>query len=284
MKAISSKSLSDAAKEYFQSPLKHAAVSRHQSLYHYQGSDLIRLKKTLETGLIWMSAPNNFNDPWDCKPWFDLGPLDSAEGRDLVIQQLSALDSWKEETIQEELRRNPVLLKHIVEEMSRESTIVFNREYRVYCLTPNENNLLMWSHYADNHKGLCLQFDVRCQQIGEAYKVHYQEQLPTSLVGAADDQETIKALLTKSDIWAYEEEYRLLARDYLRPLGDFPLTVGNYAKLDDTALIGIVIGCQNPHIDEILEMVVRYKPDITVRSALRLPHKYGIGYQTIHTP
>jgi len=45
MKAISSKSLSDAAKEYFKSPLKHAAVSRHQSLYHYQCSDLIRLKK-----------------------------------------------------------------------------------------------------------------------------------------------------------------------------------------------------------------------------------------------
>jgi hypothetical protein len=33
-------------------------------------------------------------------------------------------------------------------------------ERRIYCLTPKADSTLMWSHYADNHCGVCLEFSV----------------------------------------------------------------------------------------------------------------------------
>ena len=36
-----------------------------------------------------------------------------------------------------------------------------DRQYRVYCLGPDAGNLLMWPHYADRHKGVCLEFSLR---------------------------------------------------------------------------------------------------------------------------
>jgi hypothetical protein len=29
----------------------------------------------------------------------------------------------------------------------------------IYCVSTNYDDVLMWSHYADSHKGICLEFD-----------------------------------------------------------------------------------------------------------------------------
>ena len=31
-------------------------------------------------------------------------------------------------------------------------------DFRIFCLTPQNESLLMWAHYADSHRGICLQF------------------------------------------------------------------------------------------------------------------------------
>jgi hypothetical protein len=52
------------------------------SLYHYQdfdptnSVDCDRLADVLESNRIFCSDPRNFNDPWDCQPYFDLDALD----------------------------------------------------------------------------------------------------------------------------------------------------------------------------------------------------------------
>ena len=33
--------------------------------------------------------------------------------------------------------------------------------FRVLCLTEDQNNILMWSYYADDHKGYCLRYDLK---------------------------------------------------------------------------------------------------------------------------
>jgi len=44
---------------------------------------------------------------------------------------------------------------------------------RFYCLTPFADNTLMWSHYADNHRGICLEFGKDNPLIEKARPVRY---------------------------------------------------------------------------------------------------------------
>ena len=36
-----------------------------------------------------------------------------------------------------------------------------DRRYRIYCLSARADSQLIWGHYADHHRGVCLEFDER---------------------------------------------------------------------------------------------------------------------------
>jgi hypothetical protein len=67
-------------------PVRFAGQLSVPRLYHYQDFDLTssadhtaRLVDILQEHRIWCSNPAHFNDPWDCKPYFDPALLDSSE-------------------------------------------------------------------------------------------------------------------------------------------------------------------------------------------------------------
>lgn len=91
----------------------------------------------------------------------------------------------------------------------------------VICFTTHNANLLMWSHYADEHKGICIEFDTEnsffqgkysCdyyQNVGIVRKVDYRVERPLII----DPRELVKSTefwFVKSPEWQYEDEYRLL--------------------------------------------------------------------------
>jgi hypothetical protein len=71
-------------------------------------------------------------------------------------------------------------------------------------------NPLMWANYAENHRGLCLGFDVQ-----GASKINYvsaRKKMP-ALLDIVQNSDTItieKAIMTKYSHWRYEEEWRLI--------------------------------------------------------------------------
>lgn len=74
----------------------------------------------------------------------------------------------------------------------------------VLCFSKTWTNPVQWSHYANNHKGICLGFDVPEENL---YKVNYvKERLSHN--GEIDKSFMIKSLTTKFNHWSYEEEYR----------------------------------------------------------------------------
>jgi hypothetical protein len=89
------------------------------------------------------------------------------------------------------------------------------KNWRMYCLTLHPDSIMMWSHYSCKHTGICLEFDTTGNSFGGARKVTYRDDFPTitpALLGNGTAlTETI--LLTKSQHWSYEAEYRLLLRD-----------------------------------------------------------------------
>ncbi len=82
------------------------------------------------------------------------------------------------------------------------------------------NEPTMWAHYADNYRGMCLVFDPSVLPEGAFTKVKYGKKRPSvsfndlQNIGGGNGSGDIfsdELLATKSDSWAYEEEYRLIA-------------------------------------------------------------------------
>ena len=53
-----------------------AGMNRIRFLYNYQRFDAARLERLLATNSFHLSDTKGFNDPWDCRPCYDLTRLD----------------------------------------------------------------------------------------------------------------------------------------------------------------------------------------------------------------
>lgn len=81
----------------------------------------------------------------------------------------------------------------------------------VFCVSTKCDDILMWSHYADSHRGVCLEFDGgELSLMADAQKVFYSaNRLPINPYEDSQMEMMEKALLTKSKHWTYEAEWRI---------------------------------------------------------------------------
>ena len=136
----------------------------------------------------------------------------------------------------------------------------------------------MWSHYSCNHTGICLEFSVNNSKFVAAQKVHYQKEYPALLLH--EPESYLKMLLIKSDVWADEEEFRLICPRFT-DVKQHPLIMnGNYLSIGLGDLKLIIVGCQasNESIQVIRSMVNKYahRQHVAVRYARRAPNKYRL--------
>ncbi|MDM5181767.1 DUF2971 domain-containing protein [Massilia sp. DJPM01] len=87
--------------------------------------------------------------------------------------------------------------------------------YGVLCMGKHWKSPLMWGHYGENHKGVCLGFDV---PDGAATAMNYEPERLEHLIKMGEPaggltEPVIEQLLNiKYAQWAYEEEWRLILR------------------------------------------------------------------------
>lgn len=87
------------------------------------------------------------------------------------------------------------------------SVAEFKRSIGLLCFSKNWDNLLLWSHYATSHTGLCLGFDIPDHS---SLDVHYQPNLlKISNVKDIGPDLAYRLLSTKHESWKYEQEVRL---------------------------------------------------------------------------
>ncbi|WP_232474446.1 DUF2971 domain-containing protein [Brachyspira pilosicoli] len=94
---------------------------------------------------------------------------------------------------------------------------------KVACLTTHNDNTLMWSHYSDKHKGICIEYDISQLQNNNNFilkKIDYNlSMLLFDLKNEIllDNNKSIKSIIdlftVKSKEWEYEDEYRILFYD-----------------------------------------------------------------------
>ncbi len=127
----------------------------------------------------------------------------------------------------------------------------------VLCLSRLNDSPLMWAHYTDSHKGICLGIDFSNSeiQIIESKDVDYNEDkivLP-SYFSRLDDDESERCLMDvsyrKDILWKYEEEYRILVNSerHCKTKKDGNKTI-LFQELDLKHVTQIYLGCQ--HADD----------------------------------
>ncbi len=146
------------------------------------------------------------------------------------------------------------------------------------CFSKRWWNPVLWSHYADSHRGLCLGFDVPDNLL---IKVSYttKRAAPATL---SSNQQTVKEramkkiLATKFQHWSYEEEVRLFVGledkdrrsehyffDFSDQLKLAKIIVGAESAISRRELAA-VLGEQNAHIERL-----KARPAFTSFSVVR---------------
>ena len=62
-------------------------------------------------------------------------------------------------------------VKESIDEEIDKQIYEMKKKFRVACFTENNIFPLMWSHYADSHKGLCLEYDLTRLPKGYRYGI-----------------------------------------------------------------------------------------------------------------
>ncbi len=252
-----------------------------QKYYHYQPFCKDRLTTLLRDKRLFFSDPHDFNDPWDCKPWFDYRPmLDDLVKREEMIAFLRCLVSPEmlanplRAVYEDRLRRdNDALVKEV--EIYSCGLGEQIRKRRVYCLSVLPDSTLMWSHYSADHRGICLEFDKNNALIEKARPVRYRDTYPEwTPQGAVNDP--LELILTKSKDWCYEREFRIMGS-----LLDGPTKLhDNFVILPDGALTAIILGCQSQDHDEVRGIIDQHAPALPIKRAVRVPNHYKLTITT----
>jgi Protein of unknown function (DUF2971) len=136
----------------------------------------------------------------------------------------------------------------------------------------------MWAHYAGSHTGICLEFDARVapftRQTGAA-KVRYRSTYPAEDIVTSG----YGPLITKSDVWAYEAEWRLIAEERgVAQAAETLKTDDGFLTLPTGVLKSIIVGCLATEDSRqlIARLVRTHAPEVMVRQATLARDRYAV--------
>lgn len=230
-------------------------------LYKYKSFSVDSLDLIISDKL-YFANPNSFNDPLDCNPSIKDNIHDVDVLKDILKRLI--IDKTKKELTEAALKINykgPTTLEKI--EMLGENeaqrvlshiddfmlliddppsviisdliglikkNMMANYTRGVLSLARNYDCPLMWSHYADQHKGFCIGYDVSDNLFHEIHPIDYEgsrfittQQIHDMLFGATEKirnsakKEIDKiVLLSKAPQWKYEMEHRVILEQGLQ--------------------------------------------------------------------
>jgi len=194
-------------------------------LYKYRslmGESRDRTRRAIVDTEVYFSRCTQFNDPFDCR-----------------LNVRGETD--------DELRRQMDAVTESIE---------------IFCLSECNGNLLMWSHYGDAHRGVCLEYSTSegslfgCSLDQVAYADAYPE---LSVTDNVDLNWTRTYLSTKSDDWKYEKEWRIFYR------------TGGVHLAPSKDLSAVILGCMMSSEDreEVIQWVASRSTPTRVYEARR---------------
>ncbi|MCR3907558.1 DUF2971 domain-containing protein [Aeromonas hydrophila] len=228
-------------------------VDNDKEFFRYKyipfGEDKLSLN-IITKGTIKFTCPLYFNDPFDCQPVVSTESLHETNAFKRAVALLPKDMGLVELKIKKDKMVND--LKHRI--ISGEYISTFLKTVGVLSLSRQYDNALMWSHYADYHRGFVVGFryanpedlkeNVEDMKAGNIipYIVDYSKNKP--VYTPSSNGFDMSVLLTKDDVWKYEAEER--AFTWSEPPGVHPydrakrlhcVIAGAKISKDDLALL-----------------------------------------------
>lgn len=239
-----------------------------QFIYKYRTVDFA--KKLLENNSLWFSSPKEFNDPFDCQ----IVPTTNNTEKEIAeFLRKNTFGQISEKYITERsfaIFKEPNQWKKYIENTFDK---IINSS-GICCFTLNEKNLLMWSHYTDSHKGVCLKFDILKDPDFFVYPlpVIYRQDYPIYNHLGNSDSVVKNMVLTKSLDWKYEGEIRILK-----------MNTNGLIPFRKESLIEIIFGCNASEKDiaEIIELSNKKKFVVKFKKAEKTQREFGLDIKDL---
>ncbi|MDQ0885929.1 hypothetical protein QFZ81_001017 [Paenibacillus sp. V4I9] len=220
------------------------------SLYKYRAVNEFSLKN-LEEDTVWVTNAVNFNDPYDCALNMEFNYLEERIKRAIISKFLDShnqngvdknqLKGYSTKSLKElckfvlsydkQLSTKPDIIDEFAESMIRLMKEENDNHVKLFvekaqkgtfiaCFSELNDSILMWSHYANNHKGFCVEYDFKqcgnddvltrsLQPVIYTDKMFDMSVYMTETLEDHNNLISIYSAIIKSKEWAYEREWRL---------------------------------------------------------------------------
>lgn len=191
-------------------------------LYQYKPMNKFTIINLLNRE-IRLNSPKVFNDPYDCK---------ILTGYHEYLLEILLIEEFKSEEKVDQFKKNNKNeykkmieflksdkpnqeLKNSLEELRKELFNFSDESFYVSCFTEDKNSMLMWSHYADYHRGICIEYsreDIFKKCYPERYllKVIYTDENVKFDLSEDSYLQLRQICSTKATCWSYEKEWRII--------------------------------------------------------------------------
>jgi hypothetical protein len=191
----------------------------------------------IQNNELWLAEISKLNDPFECSLQFDHDKcLRHFYGSPRFHQSFNALEEQK--LTAEEIKRLTAGIEPYAEYLSickvrgihiavskeqfeskiqkRFTEIIeeSNNNIKITCFSESNSSLLMWSHYADKHKGICIEWDFLDDDTLRPFLnpiIYHDQVYKLELLEDLNMLKKVGSSLIKSKEWEYEAEWRLIS-------------------------------------------------------------------------
>lgn len=149
-------------------------------------------------GIIYRSKVSDFNDPFDCLVNFDIDRFILSDIGKRKLKEKFPIVNWDD--------------IGDVRDLKMEIIQGFQKDIRVACFSETFDSILMWSHYAQNHSGYCIEYDMNKVSTGHNFfPIIYSSERNDITEEMIENQYTVglRSILYKALEWEYEKEWRV---------------------------------------------------------------------------
>lgn len=246
------------------------------------------LRDMLIGGSIWYSKPRFFNDPFEIEGIRTR--LSANEKKGIVARTQQTMRHQRPPGLS--VADMNALVQKVCEERIEEAQAELDLEKNgllhrcgYISLSRSNDSILLWSHYAASHTGVCLQF--RCESDpffsengnGRVIEVTYNNDIENAEVELGNADAYFVQLARKAKCWEHEEEFRVFKVPSSQSADD----AHGYHKFNPTLIDAIYFGVRTPeiHIEEVKRLVEEAEHEIALFQAKRHSEKLAIQFDQI---